>query len=267
MTTCEGFVETDCAIHWRRDGIGPRTIVMLHEMGGSIHSFDRVIERLGDTDCSFVRIDQRGFGRSGRPERPYPFGVLADDVRAVLDRLGIAGPVDILGVAGGTAIAADLAISHPHRVARLMLCAPSLTFTPEARSATLARADAMMSARMSDLAAGALLAMYPEAIRDEAFTAYRERFLANDPVGYAMATRALGKSNFDPAAIVQPTLFLAGDHDLRPVAAVAALAVSLPAATIEEVRGGGHIMAVQAPAAVADHARRFLEIPMSDREA
>ena len=89
---------------------------------------------------------------------------------------------------------------------------------------------------------------------------YRGRFLANDPVSYALSNRAFADSDAEQAVpgLRCPCLLLAGRHDLlRPPAEVHALAARLADARFEVIESG-HIMPVQAPEALASHMLRFL---------
>jgi 3-oxoadipate enol-lactonase len=66
---------------------------------------------------SVVRYDIRGHGNSSKPLTPY---VDADDLRAVLDRLGIDSAF-VVGDSNGARIAAGLAAGAPQRVRGLVL--------------------------------------------------------------------------------------------------------------------------------------------------
>jgi 3-oxoadipate enol-lactonase len=254
----EGWISTDRSIHWRRDGTGHRIIVFLHEMGGSLRSFDEIARLLGSESLQLIRIDQRGFGESEKPHSSYPFAALANDVLAVLDGLGIAQPVGVVAVASACAIAADLAIRFPGRVDRLLLCAPALELSETMRTATLERARQMMGGEMAQMAEGALAAMYPAALRGADFNLHRARFLSNDPVAFAHATRAFAESEVPLEQLSARVLLLAGESDIRPVDAVRALLARLPDASMQVVAGAGHMMAQQAPTTVAQRVTDFL---------
>lgn len=69
-----------------------------------------------------ITFDQRGTGRSDRPSDPesYTTASLAGDVVALLDYLGIT-KCHVSGMSLGSAVAQELAIRHPLRVASLQL--------------------------------------------------------------------------------------------------------------------------------------------------
>ena len=99
-----------------------------------------------------------------------------------------------------------------------------------------------------------------EAGPDEATrAAYRARFLANDPVCYALANRALADAAMDDliAGLRCRCLVLAGSHDrLRPAETVRVLAGKIAGAQFETIESG-HLMPVQAPGALGRRLRRF----------
>jgi pimeloyl-ACP methyl ester carboxylesterase len=69
-----------------------------------------------------VALDNRGHGRSSKLYDPadYHLTLLADDVRALLDHLGLE-TADIMGYSMGARIAGFLAARHPDRVRSLIL--------------------------------------------------------------------------------------------------------------------------------------------------
>ncbi len=68
-----------------------------------------------------VRYDTRGHGRSSVPEGEYRFEQLADDVVELLDHLGVAR-AHFCGLSMGGPTGLTLALNHPGRIDRLVLC-------------------------------------------------------------------------------------------------------------------------------------------------
>ena len=67
-----------------------------------------------------VLVDNRGFGRSGRPVGLFAVADMAGDIVAVLDAAGISR-AHVLGVSLGGMVAQELAVTHPERVDGLVL--------------------------------------------------------------------------------------------------------------------------------------------------
>ena len=69
-----------------------------------------------------IALDNRGHGASSKLYDPaaYHSAIMAEDVRALLDHLGLAR-ADVMGYSMGARIAAFLALAHPERVRSLVL--------------------------------------------------------------------------------------------------------------------------------------------------
>ncbi|MET7680783.1 alpha/beta hydrolase [Streptomyces sp. NPDC005423] len=68
-----------------------------------------------------VMYDLRGHGRSGRPADGYSLDDGVNDLEALLDRLGLTGPVHLVGNSYGGTVAFGYAARHPERAASLSL--------------------------------------------------------------------------------------------------------------------------------------------------
>jgi pimeloyl-ACP methyl ester carboxylesterase len=97
-------------------------LVLLHGLGGSRATWDRVVAAL-PADLPLLRYDLRGFGASSMDE-DVEFSH-ANDLLAVLDSQGI-GKAIVVGLSLGGAVATNFAIDHPERVERLALVSPAL---------------------------------------------------------------------------------------------------------------------------------------------
>jgi 3-oxoadipate enol-lactonase len=82
--------------------------------------FDRYLA----TRFTVLAFDQRGMGRSGKPERDYTMADYADDAAGLLDAVGWERAA-VLGYSFGGMVAQELALRHPGRVARLALVSTS----------------------------------------------------------------------------------------------------------------------------------------------
>jgi pimeloyl-ACP methyl ester carboxylesterase len=65
-----------------------------------------------------IAVDSRGHGRSTRDDQPFGYDLMADDVVALLDQLGI-DKASIVGWSDGGIIGLDIAIRHPERLDKL----------------------------------------------------------------------------------------------------------------------------------------------------
>ena len=268
--------DTTPLLHYTVGGVPTRrgreraTVVLLHELGGSVASWHAVSASLA-ASFTVVCVDQRGHGLSEKTRAPYALDDLADDLKAVLSDARERGvivqadqaPVWLVGLAAGAATAAVYAARYPD-IAGLILCCPAMEVDAARRDYLETRARRAVDEGMRAIADASLARSYPPLLRErlgiEAYADYYARFLANDPVCYANANRALGNGwALDALARVHlPCLMLAGRHDLlRPPAQVQALATRHANIVFSQI-DAGHLAAVQAPDAIANHIRRFI---------
>lgn len=104
---------------------------MLPGLGGDVAEYTRVIDGLAQ-HLRVVAVDNRGSGRSDKPDVPYTIGMMADDAASLLSGLGL-GAVHVLGHSMGGRIALDLALRHPERVKSLILVSTSAHMRPGTR--------------------------------------------------------------------------------------------------------------------------------------
>ena len=114
------FVEVTAAVRlevldWGGTG---RPIVLLAGGGDTAHVFDDFAPKLTDS-FHVYGITRRGFGASGFAESEAGPDRHGDDVLAVLDALGLKGPV-LVGHSYGGAELSSVASRHPARVAGLI---------------------------------------------------------------------------------------------------------------------------------------------------
>jgi pimeloyl-ACP methyl ester carboxylesterase len=82
--------------------------------------WDGVAAHLAAAGHPVAAVDQRGHGRSSKPDSGYDFGTLTDDLSAVIGELGWAAPV-VAGQSWGGNVVLELAARHPSSVTGLVL--------------------------------------------------------------------------------------------------------------------------------------------------
>ena len=106
------------ATRCRTVGSGPDVLV-LHGWGASIEAVQPIVAGLSAT-CTVHAPDLPGFGRSGRPPRPWGVEDYSDWTRALIDTLGLERP-SIIGHSHGGRTAIFLAAHHPELIDKLVL--------------------------------------------------------------------------------------------------------------------------------------------------
>jgi len=110
-----------------------KTILFLHGWPGSHKLFEYQFNKLPGLGYRCIGIDTRGFGNSDKPFYGYDYNTLSDDVRAVVEALGLRD-FTLAGHSTGGAIALRYMGRHKgYGVSRLVLiaaAAPSLIKRP-----------------------------------------------------------------------------------------------------------------------------------------
>jgi pimeloyl-ACP methyl ester carboxylesterase len=249
------------SLRYELSGTGDKTLVLVHEMGGTLESWDQVMPML-TPGRRILRHDWRGAGMSEKLRAAPTFDLLADDIAALLDALEITGKIALAGCAVGAGIALNFALRHPDRTKAVVAMAPATGVTPDRRAATLARAEAMQTLGPRGLVDQSFAGSYPPAVRHdpEQFRKFRARWLANDPDSFAAINRMLADATLTEQLplITCPILMIAGTHDsLRPPSLIEPLAATMQNARFQALETS-HFMAVQTPAIVAEAINTFL---------
>jgi len=112
---------------------GQKAILFLHGWPGSHKLFEYQFNKLPQLGFRCIGIDTRGFGDSSKPFFGYDYNTLADDVRCVVEALGLRD-FTLAGHSTGGAIAVKYMGRHRgYGVSRLVLiaaAAPSLIRRP-----------------------------------------------------------------------------------------------------------------------------------------
>ena len=101
-------------------------LVMINGYSGNIDNWDHLVPIVGTLSKHFkvITLDNRGTGRSSKPEGPYSIKTMADDVALLLDLLEIE-KTHVLGASMGGMIAQELALRHKDKVDALVLICTS----------------------------------------------------------------------------------------------------------------------------------------------
>src|SRR5712664_2699815 len=159
-------------------GGGERTLVLVHEMGGSLESWDDVAPRFAESR-RVLRYDTRGAGMSQKVRGELSLDTMADDIAALLDHIGIAGKVALAGIAVGGAIALHFAARYPERTSAVAVGSPATGIAPDRRAAVLERVAKIEAAGMAFAVEDSMRNGYAPELRGDAkrFERYRARWL------------------------------------------------------------------------------------------
>ena len=111
-------VSGDVKIYYEIRGTGP-SLVLIEGLGYASWMWIMQVDDLSK-DHKLIIFDNRGVGKSDKPNYPYTMDMFADDLRVVLKEAE-AEPAHILGVSMGGMIAQTFALKYPELVKSLIL--------------------------------------------------------------------------------------------------------------------------------------------------
>ena len=245
-----------------RSGTGPRCpLLVFNGIGANLELAGPFLAELSDVDT--LIFDLPGAGRSPPPKRPYRLRTMARLADQLLDALGIAGAVDVMGVSWGGGLAQEFTIAYPRRVRRLVLAATTMggPMWPGRPSVLMKMinprryVDKGYMASIAPELYGGDLRKDPAAIR-----LFTDHARAGDRRGYRYQLLAmLGWSSLPCLwRIRQPTLVLAGTDDpLVPFVNARLHAWLLPNAQLVAI-DDGHLFLLTRARALAGLVSEFL---------
>jgi pimeloyl-ACP methyl ester carboxylesterase len=230
-------------IYYATYGEGP-PVVLLHGGLANADYWGNQIPALA-LRRTVIAMDSRGHGRSTRSLRPLGYDLMADDVVALMDALGIP-KADIVGWSDGAVVALDLAMRYLDRVGKIFAYAVNTTTAGTKHAAILHPA---------------VLAFIRRAGRE-----YKR--LSDTPKEYGslllqiirMWASAPDWTDEDLAAIAAPVLVVHGEHDEAIKRAhVEYVAATIPGAQLLILPGSGHFAFLENPDLFNRALVRFLD--------
>jgi pimeloyl-ACP methyl ester carboxylesterase len=192
-------------LYYEVHGTG-RSLVLLH--GGLMmgEMFGPVLPLLAQRH-QVITVDLQGHGRTADIERPIDVRLMADDIAALIDRLGLERP-DLVGYSLGGGVALQVGVKYPAKIRKLVIV--SANIRRDAIPAEMLAQQAQVSAAAAEFMKDT--PMYQEYQRVAPRPQDFPRLL--DKIGQSMA------KDFDFSEEVRglqvPTLIVAADADMAP---------------------------------------------------
>jgi pimeloyl-ACP methyl ester carboxylesterase len=192
-------------LYYETHGAG-RPMILLHGGLGSGEMFAPIMPQLTERH-QVITVDLQGHGRTADIDRPIDIRLMADDIAALIDHLGLEQP-DVVGYSLGGGVALQVAVRHPAKVRRLVVVSANV------------RRDAIpaeMLAQQGQVSAAAM-----EFMKDTPMYQNYQR-VAPRPDDFPKLLDKIGQSmanDYDFSEEVRglqmPTLIVAGDADMAP---------------------------------------------------
>lgn len=243
----------DVDLFYERRGEGP-PLLLIAGIPATARDWRPFAERLAGS-FTVVSFDNRGSGRSDKPEEWYSIGGFADDAAGLVEALSLDRP-HVFGVSMGGMIAQELAIRHGGSISRLVLgctnCGGERAIQPadEVTEAFAYEGDGWEH-RIQLLAPHAFAPGFPDA-NPEAYDAFVETKSADVQPLYAYRRQlgaAVRHDTYDRLGeITNPTLVLTGTEDaVVPPENSEILNEEIPGSRLEHVAAAGHLFFVEKP--------------------
>ena len=183
-----------------------RPMILLHGGLGSGEMFGPILPMLA-ANHQVIAPDLQGHGRTADIDRPIDVRLMADDVAALIDHLGLEKP-DVVGYSLGGGVAFFTAVKYPDKIGKLVMASANV------------RRDAIpaeMLAQQGQVSAAAV-----EYMKDTPMYELYQR-VAPRPEDFGRLLDKIGESmaqDFDFSNEVRglqvPTLIVAADADMAP---------------------------------------------------
>ena len=192
-------------MYYESHGTG-RPMILLHGGLGSGEMFGPIIPTLAEHH-RLILPDLQGHGRTADIDRPIDVRLMADDIAALIDHLGLEKP-DVVGYSLGGGVAFFVAVRHPDKVARLVMASANI------------RRDAIPPEMLAQQ--GQVNAAAADFMRDTPMYQLYQR-VAPRPEDFGRLLDKIGESmsrDFDFSeevrALKVPTMIVAADADMAP---------------------------------------------------
>jgi 3-oxoadipate enol-lactonase len=243
----------DIGIYYESHGTG-RPIVFISGLGQKSAAWQFQVPYFSDR-MRVITLDNRGTGKSSRPDYPYTMDMYIGDVAAVLDSLGISEPVTLCGLSMGGMISQNFALKYPERVCGLILISTSM----KVDASPLINGIRFLEGLEEKKRVWSTFAVYyskpfrdrlradPELLERLASEILADETRVRDYENQAAAVTTSHDTTGLANRITAPVLIIAGTGDLliHPDHS-SAMTSTIPRARLEIIEGAGHVLNIEA---------------------
>ncbi len=254
------------SIYYEEKGAG-EPLILINGLAFPMDLWFAQIEELS-RDFRVIALDNRGIGRSDKPDEEYSIALMASDTVGLLKALGIE-KAHIAGLSMGGFIAQEIALTWPSMVDKLVLIATGLggekvlalgkPFWEKVASAIAGKTpDQIYRIDLTLMAAPGFAEKHPDVIEKSAALRLKniqplEAFLRQ--MGACNAFDNNGRAH----KMMQPTLIILGKDDpIFPIQLAEDFHKALPGARMIIYENCGHAVHLEKPGELARDIREFL---------
>ena len=244
------IVAGDIVTNYTLDGPSDAPIVTLsHSLAARLEMWEPQLPAL-TRRFRVLRYDTRGHGGSEVPPGAYTLSMLADDVRHLLEALGIAR-THFVGLSMGGMIGQTLALQHPEILDRLVLADTASHMPPETGPVweeRIANVEAHGMAPRVEETIGRWFTAPFVASSPEVVDRIRTLIRTTAPQGFIGCSRAIQRLDLTDrlGEIEAPTLIVVGANDPgTPVALSEAMQERIPGSKLVVLESAAHLSNVE----------------------
>ena len=253
------------SMHYQVSGPQNGPVVVLHHpLATNLSIWDELTAAL-EPRYRVVRMDARGHGQTEAPKGAYTFDVLAADVVALMDHLGI-DKARFLGLSMGGMVGQYLGLQYPDRFHSLCLASTTSAVPADALPIWDQRIQAIEASGTTKTIVDGQL---PRWVTPPAFTTkpdlvarLRQMIEMTSAVGYVGWCHAIRGLNVTDRLkeIRLPTLVIVGELDpATPPAASEVIHREIDGSELVVVPGVSHMLHVEDPASFHGHVLPFMQ--------
>ena len=211
-----------------------------------------------------LRYDTRGHGGTEAPAGPYSLDTLTEDVRALMQALGITR-THFVGLSMGGMIGQIMAIKYPQMLQSVVLCDTMSRVPSEAKPLWDERIHTAETRGMEPLVEPTLGRWFTEPFRQQGAAVLdqvRTMIRTTPPRGYAGCCHAIAALNLTEhlPAITLPTLIIVGEDDPgTPVAASRVIHEHIKGSELVILKSAAHLSNLEQPGAFNQALTAFLQ--------
>ena len=252
-------IQTNYELHGKE---GAPWLVLSHSLACSLRMWDPQIAALKDS-YRILAYDTRGHGASDAPQGPYTLELLADDLKALLDALGVKNP-HYCGLSMGGMIGQTFALKYPGVFESLVLADTTSRYPAEAAGAWQDRIKIAETKGMEPLVQPTLERWFTAPFRKghpEEVQKVAAQILKTPVAGYIGCCHAIPKINLTNRLkeLKVRALVVCGDQDPgTPPAMAREIAHSLPGAKLVLIPQAAHLANLEQPDAFNRALAEFL---------